>query len=641
MTALLQAKGLKKSYDDRVLFSGIEFSVSEGERVALLGDNGCGKSTLLSILAGALEPEEGSVVRRRDLRWAYLAQDPTLPPELSLLEAVCRGDEAYTRAAAELDALHAQMAVAKGPQLDSLLKRAAVLEDTAARRALLESRAEALLDAFGLPDPHLSCRHLSGGERRRVAICRALVGDPELLLLDEPTNHLDALAVERLEDELLARGTPFVVVTHDRWLLERCVDRILELDQGVLHETRGGYGDWLVERADRLEIEGKHESSRLNLLRRETAWMRRGAPARTTKAKARIGRWKAIVDAAPDARRAPLDFAFPPGPRLGERGIELNKVTVVRGERAVLKEVTVALAKGERLGVLGPSGAGKTTLLDVCAGILPATQGQVSTGETVRLSVLTQGRRFADESTSVLEELAGRSDQVEVGGRSVRAEAYLERFLFHGSKKHAPLSTLSGGERARVWLARLCTQDANVLVLDEPTNDLDLSTLRALEAALAEFEGAVLVASHDRWFLDRVCTRVVIVEPDGTLRMGVQDPSVEVSRLVAEHEARRAAAKLLKNAPAKPSAAAPASAATKKKGLAPWEQRELEQLWTKVGELEARKEALDAQLAAPDLWSGPREAAQKRALALQGEQQQAVEALAKAWGRLTELEEKA
>ena len=640
MTALLQARGLKKSYDDRVLFSGIEFSVSEGERVALLGDNGCGKSTLLSILAGALEADEGAVVRKRDLRWAHLAQDPQLPGELTLLEAVCRGDERWTRAAAELDELHARMARASGAELESLLKRAAALEDRAADRARLESRAEALLDSFGLEDPSKSCRNLSGGERRRVAICRALAGEPGLLLLDEPTNHLDALAVERLEDELLARGTPFVVVTHDRWLLERCVDRILELDQGAIHETQGGYGDWLVERAARLEIEGKHESSRLNLLRRETTWMRRGAPARTTKAKARIGRWHALVDAAPDARRAPLDFAFPPGPRLGERGIELERVSVRRGGREVLKEVSLALSKGERLGVLGASGAGKTTLLDVCAGLLAPTSGKLAVGETVRLAVLTQGRRFADESASVIEELAGRSDQVEVGGRSVRAEAYLERFLFHGAKKHAPLSSLSGGERARVWLARLCTQDANVLVLDEPTNDLDLSTLRSLEAALCEYEGSVLVASHDRWFLDRVCTRVVVVEPDGTLRMGVQDPSVEVSRLVAEHEARRAAAKAAKSAAARPKDAAPAAPA-KKKGLAPWEQRELEQLWEKVGELEARKEALDAQLAAPELWSGPREAAQKRALALQAEAQQAADALAKAWARLGELEAKA
>jgi ATP-binding cassette subfamily F protein uup len=640
MSALLQARGLKKSYDDRVLFAGVEFSIGEGERVALLGDNGCGKSTLLSILAGIVEPEEGEVVRRRGLRWAHLAQDPVLPREATLLEAVCQGDEDLALARLQLDELHQRMAVAQQAELESLLKRAAALEERTARRAQVESRAEALLDAFGLEDPSRSCAALSGGERRRVAICRAFAGEPELLLLDEPTNHLDALAVERLEDELLARGTPFVVVTHDRWLLERCVDRILELDMGAVHETRGNYGDWVLERAARLEIEGKHESSRLNLLRRETAWMRRGAPARTTKAKARIGRWKSLVDSAPDDRRAPLDFAFPPGPRLGDRGIDLERVDLARGERAIISGATLSLAKGERLGVLGPSGAGKTTLLDLASGLLEPTRGSVRRGETVRIAVLTQGRRFEDESRSVIEEIAGRSDQVEVGGRAVRAEAYLERFLFQGQKKHAALSTLSGGERARVWLARLCTQDANILVLDEPTNDLDLSTLRALEAALCEHEGAIVVASHDRWFLDRVCTRVVVVEPDGSVRMGVQDPSSEVSRLVAEHEARRAARKAAKSTPAR-SKEAPEKAAPRKKGLAPWEQREKDELWAKVGELEAEKEVLDAELAAPALWSGPRESAQQRALALQARQKAAADALAKAWARLEELEAKA
>ena len=367
--------------------------------------------------------------------------------------------------------------------------------------------------------------------------------------------------------------------------------------------------------------------------------MRRGAPARTTKAKARIGRWKSLVDAAPDDRRAPLDFAFPPGPRLGDRGIDLKQVDLARGERKILREATLSLVKGERLGVLGPSGAGKTTLLDLASGLLEPTRGVVERGETVRMAVLTQGRGFEDESKSVLEEIAGRSDQVEVGGRVVRAEAYLERFLFQGQKKHAPLSTLSGGERARVWLARLCTQDANILVLDEPTNDLDLTTLRALEAALCEHEGAVVVASHDRWFLDRVCTRVVVVEPDGRLRMGVQDPSLEVSRLVAEHEARRAARKAEKNAARQTEALD--KAAARKKGLAPWEQREKDELWNKVGALEAEKEALEAELAAPGMWSGPREVAQQRALALQSRQKAAAEALAKAWARLEELEAKA
>ncbi|MCK6445673.1 MAG: ATP-binding cassette domain-containing protein [Planctomycetes bacterium] len=607
--ALLSLENCRKGFNDRVLLRGVSLQIAEGERVGLLGPNGSGKSTLMRILAGVEPLDEGTRAVRRDLRLGYLEQDPALDLTQSARDAVKTSLAGRERVLADLDRVHAELADARDERLAALLARQGRLEQELEHLGGhdVDHQIEHVLHSLGLDDPDARCGTLSGGERRRVALARLLVAKPELLLLDEPTNHLDAFVTDWLEDWFLETGTPLFLVTHDRYFLDRVVDRIVELDRGELFEYAGGYTEYLEARAARLDVERKTESTRQNLLRRETAWMRRGPPARTTKAKARIHRYESLVEAAPIVSAADLVFEIPPGPRLGARVVELRKASKRFDAKVVIPQLDVELAPGSRLGIVGPNGAGKTTLIKLLLGELALDSGTREVGETVRFAAIDQMRTDLDPRHTVAEEIAGRNDVVKVGDRTVRIESFLDGFGFPISTQRSSIAQLSGGERNRVLLAKLLLAGGNVLVLDEPTNDLDLATLRALEEALLVFPGAVIVVSHDRWFLDRVATDILYLDGHG----GARKHSGDLSSLLEKLGQERAAAALEKRDAPKPAAAAsPANravpSAPKPKKLAPWELKELEKLEGEIGRLESEQAELDARLADPTLYTGPK-----------------------------------
>jgi len=611
---LLSLSGVRRSLDDRILFQDVELNLEAGERVALLGANGSGKSTLVRVLAGLEAPDAGQRIARRDLRLGLLEQEPVLDLALSARQLVHQGFGERARLLAELERIHTQLEspAASQEQTRVLLARSSTLETELERQGGhdVEHRVESILGHLSLRDLDRPCSSLSGGERRRVALARMLVVEPELLILDEPTNHLDAFAVDWLEDFLLGSRATLFFVTHDRYVLDRLAHRILELEQGRLHAYEGNYSDYLAQRMARLEAAANTESSRLNLLRRETAWMRRGAPARSTKQKARITRFGELLDKAPQGPSALLDFRLPDGPRLGAKVLALHGVSKSRGSRLVLQRFSLEVGPGERIGIVGRNGAGKTTLLDLLSGELAPDEGSYVRGETVRLAAIDQERLALEPQRTVQQEIAGPNDWVQFGGSSMRIEAFLDQFLFVGAKKDARIGTLSGGERARLCVAKLMVAGANVLVLDEPTNDLDLPTLRALEEALIAFPGSVIVVSHDRWFLDRIATRVLAFDDEGRLLQHTGDVAALIHRLAMESDARAAQSERLaadKKASARAAAPAAPPAAKKAAKLAPWEQRELEQLTAEIEKQEALLARFDERLAQPEIYSAQRQ----------------------------------
>lgn len=608
---LLTLQDVSLTYGDRMLLDSVSMVVGDSDRIGLLGANGIGKSTLTRIIAGVEEPDDGLRTVRRGLRIGFLEQDPQFDPHLRIAEVVGQGMADRSETLAKLDAVHEQLAVAGEAELDALLAKQARLD------ALLdaqgghdvEHRIDAMIHDLGLSGVDVVCGDLSGGERRRVALAQLLLSAPELLILDEPTNHLDAHVTAWLENHLLQSRTPLILVTHDRYFLDRLVNRTVELEGAKLYEYDGGYAEFVTARATRLERDRATESTRANLLRRETEWMRRGPPARTTKSKARIGRYQDLVDAAPDREGRELAFAIPSGPRLGERVLRLEGVSAGYDGGTLFKDLDMEIGARTRIGIVGPNGAGKSTFLKVCTGEIEPQKGTVHRGSTVKFASIDQRRSDLDEAKTVLEEVAGESDYVHIDGDMIRIESFLERFLFPGSMKHAKVGTLSGGERNRVLLAKLLCADGNVVLLDEPTNDLDLMTLRALEEALCAFPGVVLVVSHDRFFLDRVATRILHIDGFGGHRVHEGDLSLLLEKMAEERAAveidgatKPAKGRSTKETSAKPDPAQAAAPKTRK--LSTRERKELEELPETIAAAEARLAELDRKFEDPALWQG-------------------------------------
>ncbi len=541
----MSLQGIHKHYAERHLLRGVSFAVEEGDRIALVGPNGCGKSTLLRIVAGLLEPDEGTRIARKGATVGYLEQEPVLDPALSVLAVVSGG--------------------APG-----------------------DHRAEAMISRLGLDDPAAPCGTLSGGERRRVALARLLVTEPDILLLDEPTNHLDAVATDWLEGWLLSSKETLLMVTHDRYFLDRVATRILEIDRGEIYPYEGGYEEFLVLRAARMAAERSAERSRLSLLRRETAWLRRKPPAQRRRPKSRVQEVEALIAGAAEVVETEPDFLIPPGPRLGAKGIELKGVS----KWGLFRGLDLSIGARERVGVVGPNGSGKTTLLKLCMGILPPDKGTVEIGPTVKFAYIDQARSELRPDRSVVEEVGGGSTWVRVGDRDVRVESFLDGFLFPREMFVTPVGKLSGGERNRVLLAKLLLKGGNFLVLDEPTNDLDLMTLRVLEEALVAFEGSVLVVSHDRYFLDRVATRLLYCNGKDPVRHHAGDASSLLDRMREESVPRTPPKSTVREKPA------PAVARLTWK-----EKRELEGLPDAIAEAEAKLAAFDAQLGDPAFYA--------------------------------------
>jgi len=593
---LVALRDIHKAYTGRELLLGADLVVNEGDRIGLVGPNGAGKTTLMKIVAGLVEADAGTRQVKQGLRLGYLEQEPTLDPGSTIRDEIRKGLGDRDALLAELDRVHG--ALSGEEDTARLLHQQAELEIALERCGGhdVEHRVEALAGSLGLPDPDARCGPLSGGEKRRVAIAQLLLGEPDLLLLDEPTNHLDAIVTEWLEDTLLGARTSLLMVTHDRYFLDRVVDRIVEIDRGELFSYEGGYGAYLVSRADRLDSERKSEETRRNLLRRETEWMRRGPPGRSTKAKARIARFHDLVDAKKSTVPEAMEFSIPSGPPLGKKVVRLVGASKRFGDNAVLPEVDLEIERGERVGIVGPNGAGKTTMLRLMLGDLEPDAGRVEIGSTVKFARLDQDRDSLNPRRSVVREIGGGNTWVLVNERQVRIEPFLDAFLFPRELFDTPIERLSGGEKNRVLLAKLLLAGGNVLVLDEPTNDLDLQTLRVLEEGICAFDGTILVVSHDRWFLDRVATRVVYLDEKGGIRL---HPG-SVSSLIEAMKSERA-----ENRGRRGSKGDTRKAEPKPRRLTWKEKKELKVLPDKIHEAEAKLAAIDAELADPAFYGKP------------------------------------
>ncbi len=606
----LTADHLAKRYGASDVLRDVSLAIGRGEKVGLVGANGSGKSTLARILAGLEEPDVGTVARRRDVEFVYLPQEPKLDPGRTAYEEVEAGLTRWRAAATRYEQVSHALA-AGGGDVAALTAEHGALGAEIDRLGGwdVRHRIVSALAHLGVRRPDQPARELSGGERRRVALARVLVARPGLAILDEPTNHLDADAAEWLERHLREEFDGAVLlVTHDRYLLDRVVTRIVEIDRGEAYSYDGNYGDWIDQKAERLALEARTETRRLNLLRREQEWLARGPAARTTKQKARIQRAGDLAGSVERDRRSDRSLSLTASAvKTGRRVIELRGVTKRYGDRTIFEDLDLALLPGERVGVVGPNGAGKTTLVRVLLGEEAPDAGEVVRGENTRAVYFDQSRSSLDDEASVLVNVAGDNDKVKVGGRWMDARGYLERFLFDPSRFHQPVGALSGGERARVALAKLLQEEANLLVLDEPTNDLDLPTLSALEEMLCEWPGSAVVVSHDRWFLNRVATAILAFEGDGKVVYQPGDWDTWRSLRDERERAEAAAAKAAKDVAAKEVAKAAKDVAAKDapavKPLTLAEQKELAGLLDVIDVAEREAKEAEARLNDPGLYA--------------------------------------
>ncbi|HUP60059.1 MAG TPA: energy-dependent translational throttle protein EttA [Thermoanaerobaculia bacterium] len=510
-------KGLGKAYPpDQVVFSDIWLSFLWGAKIGVLGGNGAGKSTLLRIMAGLDTSYLGEAFKDEAATVGYLAQEPELDETKTVLGNVEEGVASTRALLTQYDELTAKLGEDISPEeMDKLLQKQGDLQDKieAADAWDLDSRLELAMDALRLPPGDAGVTNLSGGERRRVALCRLLLQSPDMLLLDEPTNHLDAESVAWLENFLQQYKGTVVAITHDRYFLDNVAGWILELDRGEGIPWKGNYSSWLEQKKNRLAHEEKSESSRQKTLERELEWIRMSPKARHAKGKARINAYENLLQQETKEKIQELEIYVPPGPRLGSIVIEADGVSKAYGDNLLIEDMTFRLPPGGIVGVIGPNGAGKTTLFRMIIGQEKPDSGTIRVGETVTLGYVDQNRTL-DGEKSIFEEITGGGDVIQLGPREMQSRAYVARFNFSGQDQQKKAGALSGGERNRVHLAKMLKEGANVLLLDEPTNDLDVNTMRALEEALENFAGCAIVISHDRWFLDRVATHILAFEGD-------------------------------------------------------------------------------------------------------------------------------
>lgn len=512
---ILSAEQISKSYSERTLIKDISLSVSDGDRIGLIGVNGAGKSTLLKVLAGLETPDAGRRIVSSVARIDFLAQEPDFESGKTVLEQVFSGNSPEMVLLREYeDALEA---VHEHPGDERYEKRLITLTHQMDLKEAwgLESEAKTILTKLGITAFHEDVGILSGGMKKRVAMAAALIRPCDLLILDEPTNHIDNDTVDWLEGHLARRKGALLLVTHDRYFLERVVNRVIELDRGTLTAYEANYSRYLEMRLEREEREQAVERKRQNLFRNELAWIRRGARARTTKQKARIERFEAIQDAAPEAARGSVETITVGAARLGRQIIDLDGVAKGYANGPLFRDIDLHLLRDDRIGIVGPNGAGKSTLLKLLSGRLQPDAGTVRIGDTVRIGFFTQENEGMNENLRVLEYLQEHALQVETREGTLSAAQMLERFLFPPESQWTPVSRLSGGEKRRLFLLRILMDAPNILLLDEPTNDLDIQTLAVLEGYLDEFPGAVVAVSHDRYFLDRMAEKLLVFDGEG------------------------------------------------------------------------------------------------------------------------------
>lgn len=514
---ILNAENISKSYSEQPLFTGVNLGVDSEDKIGLIGSNGSGKSTLAAILAGAAEPDTGQVVCAGAVSIHYLPQNPHYDPESTILREVFRGDAPVLAALAEFHDLagRAEADSSKARLADELAALNIKLDRLGAWE--LESSGRAILTRLGITDHQRQISSLSGGELKRVALARALITPCQLLILDEPTNHLDSGAILWLEDFLKKRTGALLLITHDRWLLSRTATRILELDRGEFLDCAGGYQKYLEMKEERAEAEQAAARKHRAALKRELTWILQGAKARSTKEKTRKQKFEALQEQAFKEQKGKVELDIP-AQRLGKKVIALENISKTIGGNALVRDFSYTLLSRDRIGIVGPNGCGKTTLLDIIAGLTAPDSGRIERGETVKIGYYRQQAEELDENLRVLQYAEGIRYSVKTaGGDTITAGIMLERFLFSGSDQWTYVRDLSGGERRRLYLLGILMEEPNVLLLDEPTNDLDIETLTVLEDYLEDFPGAVLVVSHDRWFLDKSTEHLFALDGRGNV----------------------------------------------------------------------------------------------------------------------------
>jgi ATP-binding cassette subfamily F protein uup len=590
--AILTAQEIVLRYNERVLLDHASFGLAPGDRVGLVGRNGAGKSTFLRILAGELPPDEGLITRQRGTVVGYLPQTFELDPAHTVYESV-RGGAQYV-----LNLIH------EFETLPGHTKRHDELEEQINHLDgwNLDTRIRTALNQLACPPDDRNIAKLSGGERRRVALARALVAQPDVLMLDEPTNHLDTDSVEWITQFLAGYPGALLVVTHDRHFLDQVANAIVELRNGVFERYDGNYTEYLFARAEKLASEELVEHKRQMFLRKELEWVRRRPKAQTSKSKARIDRFFAAEADAPPPEEGEMDLVVPPPPQMGNRVVDLLGVGMQFNGRTLFDNLSINFANGTRIGITGRNGVGKTTLLKIILGELPPTAGEIKIGQLTRFNYVDQSRLQLREDRTVLDEVSDGTEWVQWGETKLSLRGYLKRFLFTDDRITAAVKWLSGGERSRLLLAKVLKRGGNFLILDEPTNDLDLQTLRVLEEALIEFPGCVLVVSHDRYFLNRVCTGILAFEGNGRVEYsdGNYDYYVEKKKRAAAVPPPSPGSKVQG-----PRSVAPAPVPTAKpKGrkLSFKEQKELEGMEAAIQAAEAAVAKLEALLASPDFF---------------------------------------
>ena len=530
------------------ILKNIYLSFFYGAKIGIIGLNGAGKSTLMKIIAGLVEPTQGEVVWSPGYSVGYLPQDPPLDESKTVKENVMEGVQQIYDALKEYDDINVKFGLEEyysdADKMDKLMQRQAELQDIidATDAWNIDSRLERAMDALRCPKGDLPVTNLSGGERRRVALCRLLLQKPDVLLLDEPTNHLDAESIDWLEQHLQQYEGTVIAVTHDRYFLDDVSEWILELDRGEGIPWKGNYSSWLDQKTKRMEQEEKSASKRRKTLERELEWVRMAPKARQAKGKARLNSYEQMLNEEQKQREEKLEIFIPNGPRLGNKVIEAQHVKKAFGDKVLFNDLNFMLPPNGIVGVIGPNGAGKTTLFRLIMGLEQVDGGTFEVGKTVKLAYVDQQHKDIDPNKTVYDVVAQGNETIRMGGRDINSRAYLSRFNFSGTDQSKLCSVLSGGERNRLQLALALKQEGNVLLLDEPTNDIDVNTLRALEEGLEAFAGCAVVISHDRWFLDRICTHILAFEGNGEVVFfegGFSDYEINKARRLGNEEIKK------------------------------------------------------------------------------------------------------
>ncbi len=588
----LSTDKLSKSYGETPLFSGLSFGISKGDKTALIAPNGTGKSTLLKILAGREVPDSGEVMVRSGIRIGYLEQEPELDLSLTIREWITRGQNKIVQLIQQYEESAQKQADDFNPETQKAFEQASAAMDAAGAWDY-EQRMEQILGVLNIHGLEQQIATLSGGERKRVALAAALLGNPDLLILDEPTNHLDVDMIEWLEATLAKSNMTLLMVTHDRYFLDRVCDHILELDDGILYHHKGNYQYYLEKKAERQEVEKTQAAKAGQLMKKELEWMRRGPKARTTKSKSRIQAFYETKEKA-EAYQEEDDIRLEAGmARLGSKILELRDVNKSYGELVILDDFSYSFTKGERIGIIGPNGAGKSTFLKIITGEEPVDSGEVIKGETIVFGHYRQKGLEMDESMRVIEVIKEVAEVITLAdGSRISASQFLEHFLFPPKMQYTPVEKLSGGEKRRLGLMMTLMGNPNFLILDEPTNDLDLITLQKLEEFLLNFGGCLILVSHDRFFMDKLTDHYFVFEGDGVIRdhHGTYNEYRELKD--AEEQAR----KKERQPDEKKTTAKPEQKQTKKAKLSFSEKKELKKLEKEIAAIEEKKDRIEKEM---------------------------------------------